>query len=109
MGDEVSPPYPLAIRLWGLWGWILCIFSSTKRISDRPKHQKDQLHFDQLLEPQHILTLNQDKFGTVFNSASRITLYFWGDRPYKFGTVPKNSGRMVALVTQSIKGDGCWL
>ena len=54
--------------------WILCILRSTERISDRQKRQNDQLHFDQLLELQLILTLNRDKFGTGFgirdNSAS---------------------------------------
>jgi len=106
MGEGVSPPYSLAIRPWGLWGasykllqrgpgqsprrkWILCISSSTERISDRQKRQNDQLHFDQLLELQRILTLNRDKFGTGFgirdNSASRMTSCF-------FGTDPQNSG-----------------
>jgi len=76
---------------------IWCILNSTKRISDRQKFQSDQLQFDQLLELQHILTLNRDKFGTGFgirdNWASRMTSYFFwgGGRPSKFGTVPKNN------------------
>jgi len=34
----------------GFGEWILCVLSSTKRISDGQKCQNDQLHFDQLLE-----------------------------------------------------------
>jgi len=81
--------------------WILCVLSSTKHISDRQKRQIDQMHFDQLLELQRMLTLNPDKFGTGFvirdNSACRMASYFFRDRPSKFGTVPKNAGRMVTL------------
>jgi len=72
--------------------WILCVLSSIEHISDRQKRQNDQLHFDQMLELQLILTLkwlNRDKFGTGFgirdNSASRMTSYF-------FRTGPQNSG-----------------
>jgi len=86
--------------------WILCILSSTEHISERQKRQNDQLHFDQLLELQRILTLNRNKFGTGFgiqdNSASRMTSYFFRDRPSKFGTVPKNLGWMVTLSLQHI-------
>ena len=122
---------PLPIRLRGLGArpelpqlgpgrspgrkWILCVTSSTERISDRQKTQNDQLHFDQVLELQHILTLNQDKFGTnrVHNSgqlAFRMTPYFFRDRPPKFGTIPKNSGRMVTLTEFEVSAEqtiGC--
>jgi len=63
---------------------ILCVLSSTEHICDGQKRENDQL-----LELQHIFTLNRDKFRTGFgirdNSASRMTLYF-------FGTGPQNSG-----------------
>ena len=74
----------------------LVSLSSTKHISNRQQRQNHQLHFDQQLELQRILTLNRDKFGTGFgirdNSASRMTSYFSGqaikirDCPEKFGT-----------------------
>jgi len=75
-----------------------CAFwAQQNTISDRQKHQNDQMHFDQLLELQRILLLNRDKFGTRFripdNSASRMTSYFFSghaleirDCPKKFGT-----------------------
>jgi len=40
---------------------------------------------------------NARSLGTLDNSASRVTSRFLRDRPSKFGTVPKNSGRMVTL------------
>jgi len=59
------------------------------------KRQNDQVHFDQLLNAWHILTLNRDKFGTVRNSGqfsvlndlifSRQALKI-RDCPEKFGT-----------------------
>jgi len=88
MGER--PKHPQWGPGWSSGGkWILCVLSSTEHISDRQKRQKDQLHFDQLLELQRILTLNRDRFRTGFgirdNSASRMTSYF-------FGTGSQNSG-----------------
>jgi len=87
---EERPKLPQRGPVWSPGRkWILCVLSSTEHISDMQKRQKDQLHFDQLLELQRILTLNRDTFGTGFriqdNSASRMTCYF-------FGTGPENSG-----------------
>jgi len=70
--------------------------SSTKRISDRQKRQNDQPNFDQL---QHILMLNWDKFGTGLeirdNSASRMTLYFFGtDGHLTVNVVSATCGRL---------------
>jgi len=113
-GRNMGKEYPsqwvwgsIVISPSGVWGkalLILCILSSTERISDRQKRQNDQLHFDQLLELQHILMLNRDKFGTGFgirhNSASRMTSYFWG-QALKIRDCPeKKFGRMVTLGIQ---------
>ena len=72
--------------------WIWWVLRSTKRIPDRQKRQNDQLHCDQLLELQYILTLNRDKFGTGFGIRPEWPRIFSGqalksrDCPEKFGT-----------------------
>jgi len=87
MGEGVSPPYP-----WpsdhGVYGehpklsqpgpghspsrkWILCVLSSTERISDRQKCQNDQLHFDQLFESATRLDI---KSGQIRDGLEFVTI-----------------------------------
>ena len=87
---------------WNLgWKWIWCVLSPTELMSARQKRQNNQLHFDQLFDAWHILMFSRDKFGTGFgiqdNSMFRMTSQFFSGQASKFGTVPKNSGRMVTL------------
>jgi len=74
MGRGIPLPIPSPFDYGGAGPgrkWILCIFRSTEHIFDRQKLQNDQLHFDQLLELQRILTLNRtnsgqgSEFGTI--------------------------------------------
>jgi len=45
--------------VWLIKATVIMLFTQFTNTA-RPKHQNNQLHFDQL---QHIVTLNRDKFG----------------------------------------------
>jgi len=73
---------------------ILCVLSSTEHISGRQK----------LLELQRVDVKSGQIRDRIQNSGQFSVpndLVFFRDRPSKFGTVPKNSGRMVTLFCYS--------
>ena len=78
--------------------WVWCVLNSTERISDMQKRQNDQLHFDQL---KHVVMLIRVRSWYRVRNSRQFSvpndLVFFRERPSKFGTVPKNSGRMFTL------------